>query len=309
MHADVTNNTDDAAGRPGHRDDHARRAAATAIQVSAAGRRSRPGATQHGHLHSRRTTASSSSATRSCGGRTRWAASRCTGCSASVSATAAGRRRRRRPVTFGIRSVTTYLTAPSAAGAGRRPGLRGQRRAVRLPGGRLVGEPVPALLGLRPGQPDLAHQEHGHERDQDRGQGDAAELLRPDGPGRHPDRRRLPVLRQVAAVVQRPGRHLAGVPRHVRVVADDRPATARPPERAQLQLERQPADQRAGGRLDRGLRPVRASRTRSSPRPSTTPAASSARPARRKAPTTGCRRTTGTTPRIPATTPTTTTAR
>ena len=48
------------------------------------------------------------------------------------------------------------------AGARGRAGVRGQRRAVRLPGRRLVGKPVPALLGGRRREPDCHPQEHGH---------------------------------------------------------------------------------------------------------------------------------------------------
>ena len=48
-------------------------------------------------------------------------------------------------------------------------------------------------------RPDRPDQEPRPQRDPHRGQADAGRLLRADGPGGHPDRRRLPVLRRLAA--------------------------------------------------------------------------------------------------------------
>ena len=113
----------------------------------------------------------------------------------------------------------------------------------------------------------------------------------------HPGRRRLPVLRRLAAAGQRPDQRsrLRGA---ASFGADDRPEPAQPPERPELQLERQQA--RPSARRPVSLQgfqqadfqePLIASAEYKSQR------RSSARRARRRARTTGSRRATGTTPR------------
>ena len=87
--------------------------------------------------------------TRSSGGPTRWAASRCT---RWPTLGAAGRRRAPTRPAEHVRHPLGHLLPdrrPTLSTRGR-AGLRDQRRAVRLPGRRLRREPVPALLGGRP---------------------------------------------------------------------------------------------------------------------------------------------------------------
>ena len=111
--------------------------------------------------------------------------------------------------TFGIRTVTSYLTGASSHRAQRRPRLQDQQRADRDPRRRLRPRPVPALLGRRHRQADRADEGPGRQHHPARGPPDAGRLLPADGRGRHPDQRRLPVLRLLGGDhlhQRRPGR-------------------------------------------------------------------------------------------------------
>ncbi len=122
----------------------------------------------------------------------------------SVPASADGAVARSPVDTFGIRTVTTFLTSPSALAPHgvRRFAINGLPFLVR--GGGWAENLFLHYSASDVADPDRSHQEPGTERDPHRGQGDAGQLLRPDGPGRHHDRRRLPVLRPVAAPTRRP---------------------------------------------------------------------------------------------------------
>ena len=112
-----------------------------------------------------------------------------------------------------------------------------QRPVVRLPRRRLVGESLPALLGVIHGRRDRGDEEPRAKRHPHRGQADARELLRTDGPRGDADRRWLSMLRRLAT----PGLKTNQQERRrgaLQLRPHDRRKPAQSPQRAELQLER-----------------------------------------------------------------------
>jgi exo-1,4-beta-D-glucosaminidase len=141
--------------------------------------------------------------------------------------------------TFGIRTVTSYLTGSNAIEPSGARAFKINGVPIVIRGGGLRPEPAPALLGRGHGQADRADENHGPEHDQARRPHHAGRLVRADGRGRHPGQWWLPVLRRLAGRRQ-PDPGAADHP--AELGPDHRDEPAQPPERVQLPVVGQPAD-------------------------------------------------------------------